>query len=203
MAGPLTERQRAVLECIQTFLKERGLPPTVREIGEQLGLDPHAVHDHLKALERKGYVKRESTKARSLRLLHAVQEGAGRPIPIVGRVQAGLPLLAVENVEGTLPVAEEWLGGAEAFFLKVKGESMVGAHIQDGDYVLVRRQDTAEDGEIVVALLDDEATIKRLIRRGGSILLQPENPSMAPIKVEEGRDRFRILGKVIGVFRKF
>ncbi|MBI3988690.1 MAG: repressor LexA [candidate division NC10 bacterium] len=202
MSGHLTERQQAVLECIQAFVKERGLPPTVREIGERLGLDPHAVHDHLKALERKGYVKRESAKARSIRLLHAVQEGTGRPIPVVGRVQAGLPLLAVENVEGTLPVAEEWLGGSEAFFLKVKGESMVGAHIWDGDYVLVRRQETARDGEIVVALLDEEATIKRLIRRDGVILLQPENPLMAPIEVKEGEERFRILGKVIGVFRK-
>lgn len=198
---PLTERQRAILEFIKDFVREQGLPPTVREIGEHFGLDPHAVHDHLKALERKGYLKRDSSKARSLRLVEALEEGRVEQVPVLGRVQAGLPLLAVENVEGSLPVAEDWLGGAEAFFLKVKGDSMVGAHIQDGDYVLVRRQEVAEHGDIVVALLDDEATVKRLYRRGRALFLQPENPTMAPIEVK-GEDRFRILGKVIGVLRR-
>lgn len=198
---PLTERQRAILEFIKDFVREQGLPPTVREIGEHFGLDPHAVHDHLKALERKGYLKRDSSKARSLRLVEALEEGRVEQVPVLGRVQAGLPLLAVENVEGSLPVAEDWLGGGEAFFLKVKGDSMVGAHIQDGDYVLVRRQEVAEHGDIVVALLDDEATVKRLYRRGRALFLQTENPTMAPIEVK-GEDRFRILGKVIGVLRR-
>ena len=198
---PLTERQRAVLEFIRDFVREQGLPPTVREIGEHFGLDPHAAHDHLKALERKGYLKRDSSKARSLRLVEALEEGAVQQVPVLGRVQAGLPLLAVENVEGSLPVAQDWLGGAEAFFLNVKGDSMVGAHIQDGDYVLVRRQEVAEDGDIVVALLGDEATVKRFHQRGGAVVLQPENPAMAPIEVR-GEDRFRILGRVIGVLRK-
>lgn len=200
MAAPLTQKQQAVLEFIRRFLREQGLPPTVREIGEHFGLDPHAVHDHLKALERKGCLKRSSSKARSLRLVQATEQVTTRLVPIAGRVQAGLPLFAVENIEGALPVAEEWLGEAEAFFLKVKGDSMIGAHIQDGDYVLVRRQTTAEEGDIVVALLDDEATIKRFFHRGKTVLLRPENPAMMPIEVKDGD--LRILGRVIGVLRK-
>lgn len=197
----MTERQQAILEFIRDFVRAQGLPPTVREIGEHFGLDPHAVHDHLKALERKGYLKRDAAKARSLRLVETPETGRGKQVPVLGRVQAGLPLLAVENVEGYLPVAEEWLREAEAFFLKVQGESMIGAHIQDGDYVLVRRQEVADDGDIVVALLDDEATVKRLHRRGGVVILQPEHPTMAPIEVK-GEHRFQLLGRVIGVLRR-
>jgi len=200
MAVPLTEKQQAVLEFIRGFLREQGLPPTVREIGEYFGLDPHAVHDHLKALERKGCLKRSSSKARSLRLVQATEQVATKLVPIAGHVQAGLPLLAVENIEGALPVAEEWLGEADAFFLKVKGDSMMGVHIQDGDYVLVRQQAVAEEGDIVVALLDGEATVKRFFYRGRTVLLRPENPAMTPIEVKGGD--LQILGKVIGVLRK-
>lgn len=197
----LTARQQEILEFIQAFVREQVVPPTIREIGERFGLDPHAVYNHLKALERKGCLARGASKARSLRLVGRAQERAGRPIPVLGRVHAGLPLLAVENLDGFLPVAEEWLGGAEAFCLQVKGESMIGVGILDGDYVVVRRQETAEDGDIVVALLDDEATVKRFRRWGRGVFLVPEHPSMASIEVKAGEE-IHILGKVIGVLRR-
>ncbi|MBI2370974.1 MAG: transcriptional repressor LexA [Deltaproteobacteria bacterium] len=206
MAKELTARQQEVLEFIKEFIRSQGYPPTVREIGGHFGLVPRGVFDHLKALERKGFVRRRSSASRSLEVREFVERGTGGPVrdvPIVGRVAAGTPILAVENLEGSVPLAREWCGEGEIFFLKVQGDSMIGAHIMDGDYALVRRQGSAESGDIVVALLEDEATVKRLVRTRDAIVLQPENPSVPPVTIRGGEARrFEIVGKVIGVFRR-
>ncbi|HEV8664051.1 MAG TPA: transcriptional repressor LexA [Candidatus Methylomirabilis sp.] len=205
MAQGLTPRQREVLEFIKRFLEEQGYPPTVREIGRHFGFVPRSVFDHLKALERKGYLKREATKSRSLQITDPAFPGRRLPrpreVPIVGRVAAGRPLLAVENLEGAVPLPMEWTNGGEVFLLRVQGDSMVGAHILSGDLALVRRQESAENGDIVVALVEEEATVKRFQRSGQTVTLFPENPAMAPITLVPGA-RFEILGKVIGVFRR-
>jgi repressor LexA len=209
----LTARQREVLDFIRHFMTQAGYPPTVREIGAHFGFVPRSVFDHLKALERKGYLRRTASKSRSLQILDssgAMQPapagrapGAFRELPILGRVAAGEPLLAEENVEGTLTVSRDWVNGDEAFILKVEGESMINAHILPGDYALVRRQATAENGEIVVALVNDEATIKRVFFKKDLVVLQPEHPTMSPIQVKKGEKSFQIIGKVVGILRKF
>lgn len=206
MARELTERQREVLDFIKDFIKSEGHPPTVREIGAYFGFAPRSITDHLNAIEKKGYIRRKSLKPRSLEVL----EFSGREnlvpwlqeVPILGRVAAGAPLLAMENIQGSLPVAREWAGGEEAFLLKVKGDSMIGAHILDGDLVLVRRQPWADDGDIVVALVGEEATVKRFYFGENQVELHPENPSMQPIIVRRGDRTLQILGRVIGVFRR-
>jgi repressor LexA len=210
---PLTVRQREVLEFIRHFMTQAGYPPTVREIGAHFGFVPRSVFDHLKALERKGYLRRTASKSRSLQILDA--SGAAQPVspgrtpgpirelPILGRVAAGEPLLAEENVEGAFPISRDWVNGDEAFILKVQGESMINAHILPGDYALVRRQATAENGEIVVALVNDEATVKRVFFKKDVVVLQPEHPTMAPIQVRRGEKSFQILGKVVGILRRF
>lgn len=211
MRPALTARQREVLDFIRHFMVQVGYPPTVREIGAHFGFVPRSVFDHLKALERKGYLRRTASKSRSLQILeapgaaaasHANASEPSRELPILGRVAAGQPLLSEQNIEGTLPVPRDWVNGDEAFLLKVQGESMIGAHILPGDHALVRRQATADTGDIVVALLNDEATIKRVIFKPDEIILQPENPSMPPIQVRRGEKSFQILGKVIGILRK-
>ena len=205
MAQGLTPRQREVLEFIKRFLDEQGYPPTVREIGGHFGFVPRSVFDHLKALERKGYLKREATKSRSLQIMDPAFPGRRlarpREVPIVGRVAAGRPLLAVENLEGAVFLPAEWTNGGEVFLLRVQGDSMVGAHILPGDLALVRRQESAESGDIVVALVEEEATIKRFQRSGETVTLLPENPALAPLTFGPGA-RLEILGKVIGVFRR-
>jgi repressor LexA len=221
MRTPLTARQREVLEFIRQFLTRAGYPPTVREIGAHFGFVPRSVFDHLKALERKGYLKREPSKSRSLQILDppgsvfpgspiaargsrlaAPGSSAYRELPILGRVAAGQPLLSEQNLEGTSVVPQDWVNGDEAFLLKVQGESMIEAHICPGDQALVRRQSTAENGDIVVALLNDEATVKRIFFRPDGVVLQPENPAMLPIHVKPDAQRFQILGKVVGLLRK-
>lgn len=212
MRLPLTARQREVLEFIRRFMTEAGYPPTVREIGAHFGFVPRSVFDHLKALERKGYLRRTASKSRSLQILDApgglppapfAQVVARfRELPILGRVAAGEPLLAEQNIEGTFPVARDWVNGEEAFLLKVQGESMIGAHILPGDYALVRRQETAENGDIVVALVNDEATVKRVFFKKDVVVLQPENPAMPPLQVRRGEKTFQIIGKVLGILRK-
>ncbi len=211
---PLTERQREVLDFVRGFGAQHGYPPTVREIGAHFGFVPRSVFDHLEALEKKGYLRRRrekttgrrrTSKSRSLEILDA--SGAptrprGVEVPIVGRVAAGQPLLAVQNLEGSLWLSPELVNGGETFLLRVQGESMVDAHILPGDYALVRRQPAAEHGEIVVALLNDEATVKRLLFKGDQVLLKPENADMKPIALPRGDPRLQILGKVIGVLRK-
>jgi len=214
MRPQLTSRQREVLEFIRQFAVRVGYPPTVREIGAHFGFVPRSVFDHLKALERKGYLHREASKSRSLRILDPTPVASSgsrlsalgspiyRELPILGRVAAGQPLLAEENLEGTSVVPADWVNGDEAFLLKVHGDSMIGAHILPGDQALVRRQATAENGDIVVALLNDEATVKRIYFRPDGILLQPENPAVAPIHVRQDEKRFQILGKVVGILRR-
>jgi len=212
MRPPLTARQREVLDFIRQFMAKAGYPPTVREIGAHFGFVPRSIFDHLKALERKGYLRRDALKSRSLQILDplpsAIPQSAFRnpqsyrELPILGRVAAGQPLLSDQNLEGTTVVPADWVNGDEAFLLKVQGESMIGAHILPGDQALVRRQSTAENGDIVVALLNDEATVKRILFKPDGIVLQPENPAMAPIQVRKGEKSFQILGKVVGILRK-
>jgi repressor LexA len=200
----LTDRQREVLEFMQHFTETHGVPPTVREIGGRFHVTPRAAFDHLRALERKGYLRRRSTEGRTSRALTlAIKPASTHEVPILGRIAAGAPLLAEENRDGTLPLDPSWVGGRgdDVFGLRVRGESMINAHIVEGDLVLVRRQDHAHPGDIVVALVDGEATVKRFAREGHAVLLRPEHPTMAPIVVREGEKDLRIIGKVVGLVR--
>ena len=203
----LTSRQQEVLDFIRAFTGRHGLPPTVREIGEKFRVTPRAAFDHLRALERKGMLQRRASAGRTSRALTATDLPLGefRRIPILGRIAAGAPLLAQENREGELPVSSSWLRGAsdEVFALRVRGDSMIEAHICDGDLVLVRRQDSAQPNDIVVAMVGADATVKRFLRDGDRIVLKPEHPTMAPIVVDGRRSEFRILGKVVGLLRGF
>ncbi len=207
----LTARQREVLGFIRSFTERHGAPPTVREIGERFGFTARAAFDHLRALERKGMLQRRVTDKRVSRTLVLVQRPGAkrslstRDVPVLGRIAAGTPILAVENHEGSIPLSTDWLErkGGEVFALRVRGESMIEAHILDGDLVLVRQQASAQPGDIVAALVDDEATVKRFARDGERVVLKPEHPTMKPIVVEPGRADFRILGKVQGVLRGF
>jgi repressor LexA len=204
MDSQLTQRQREVLDFIRTFSEAQGVPPTVREIGGRFHVTPRAAFDHLRALERKGFLRRRNTEGRTSRALTLVAPvRAAREVPILGRIAAGAPLLAEENREGTLPLDPSWVGGRgdDVFGLRVHGESMINAHIVEGDLVLVRRQDHAQAGDIVVALVDGEATVKRFGRDADAVVLKPEHPTMAPIVVREGEKDVRILGKVVGLVR--
>jgi repressor LexA len=207
----ITSRQLEVLNFIRAFTAGQGVPPTVREIGEQFRVTPRAAFDHLRALERKGALLRRASPRRTSRAL-TLAEPAGpyRAVPILGRIAAGGPRLAVENREGELPLAAAALpgGGEDVFALRVRGDSMIDAHICDGDLVLVRRQDSAQPHDIVVALLpseanEGEATVKRFLRDGDRIVLKPEHPTMAPIVVDPRQGQVQILGKVIGLLRGF
>jgi repressor LexA len=201
----LTEKQQLVFDFICTSIQDRGYPPTLREIGEHFRIrSTNGVNDHLKALERKGYLQREELKSRALRPVG----GAGEAIevPIVGRVAAGRPILAVENIEDTVKVDRFFLGstsGREVFALRVKGESMIEDGIHDGDFIFVKKQLQAAKGDIVVALIDDEATVKRYYPEGDVIRFQPANARMQPILVRK-RDfkNVNLIGVVVGVYRK-
>ena len=207
----LTGKQREVLGFIRGFIAKHGLPPTVREIGERFKVTPRAAFDHLRALERKGMLQRRATAGRTSRSL-VPSEGGPRPhaVPILGRVAAGQPLLAAENREGDLHIAPASLPGRgeDLFALRVRGDSMIEAHICDGDLVLVRRQDSAQPNEIVVAMVESdggeaEATVKRFQRDGERVVLKPEHPTMAPIVVDPRRTPVKIIGKVVGLLRGF
>lgn len=198
----LSSRQKQILSYIKDTLRVKGYPPSVREIGEAVGLSSSStVHSHLSKLEEHGLIRRDPTKPRAIDVLDDTpwRQKAMTPVPLVGRVTAGQPILAVENIEETYPLPTELVGDEGVFMLAVRGDSMVNAGILDGDYVLVRDQDTARNGEIVVAMVgEDEATVKRFFREPDHIRLQPENDYMEPIRSRE----VAILGKVIGVFRK-
>lgn len=199
----LTPRQRRILEYIADTVRDRGYPPTVREIGEAVGLtSSSSVHSQLANLERKGLLHKDPTKPRAIGLADESTRPDGVVIPVLGRIAAGAPVLATENVDEYLTVPVGFAKGGEHFALRVAGQSMTGAGILDGDVVVVRRQDSAADGDIVAALLpgpgEDEATVKRLRRRGGRVTLHPENPAFSPIHMTDGR----ILGKVVAVLRK-
>ena len=209
MAKNLTQRQHTVLEAIRGWIRQRGYPPTIRELGKILGIKSlRGVTAHLDAIAKKGFLKREP-RARSISLMDLLTpfEQALR-VPIVGRIRAGEPVLAQEHVDGHLVVDGGWLGVAAArpdelqhFALKVQGDSMINAGIFEGDYVIVRQQPVAESGDIVVALVNDEATVKRLVKESDTIRLQPEHPTLSPIIVTPDQ-KFAILGKVVAVFRK-
>jgi repressor LexA len=197
----LTERQRAILDFINEYVNENGFPPSVREIGRQFGIYPATVQDHIQALERKGYLQKKRFQSRTLSVPASSRRQINNGIPIIGRVAAGLPLLAQENIEDTIQLPKDW-APAGAFLLKVQGNSMEGAHILDGDYVLVHPQQTATNGEIVVALIGDEATVKRFYRTESGITLKAENPKYQPIEIERSEATpFSIIGKVMGVLR--
>lgn len=196
-----TERQRRILEVIEEFRAERGYPPSVREIGERVGLSSSStIHAHLKTLERRGYITRDPTKPRALRSEGRSENPPDSVVmPIVGRVAAGVPITAQENIEGEFVLPASFAPRAsDSFMLRVKGDSMVGAAILDGDLILVRPQPSAENGEIVVAMVDDEATVKRFYKEDGRIRLQPENPEMAPIFSSD----VTVVGRVEAVVRK-
>ena len=197
----LTPRQRQVLNYIQEFLAEQGYPPTVREIAGHFGIDYRAALDHLRALEKKGSLTR-SSKSRSIQVFRPFS--SVQHIPVVGKVTAGPPLEAVENIEGAIPIPEEWAKGSGLFIVRVdrEGMSMVPT-ILPQDYLLVKQGDLGEEGAIVLAMIDGEVTVKRIFRGKNFILLKSDNPAMAPIQVKKGEKSFRVLGKVTGVaYRK-
>ena len=207
----LNKKEKAILKFIEKQIKENGYPPSVREIGKAVGLSSTAtVHGYIAKLSKKGYIKKEDQKGRTLKLLKGglVEEKkdskdfyTGKEmveVPIIGKISAGIPILAVENVVDTFPIPIDFVGNSESFMLTVRGESMIEAGILDGDYILVKAQNTASNGEIVVALIEDEATVKTFYKEKDYIRLQPENSTMDPIIVSD----CTILGKVAGVFRK-
>ena len=213
----LTDREKDILTFIEKQVKTNGYPPSVREIGKFVGLSSTAtVHGYITKLEKKGYIRKENQKGRTLKLLKGAkgenkEKNSTSPegknlysekelveVPIVGKITAGEPILAVENVTDTFPIPIDFVGNSEAFMLTVRGESMIEAGILDGDYILVKKQNVARNGEIVVALIGEEATVKTFYKEKNHIRLQPENSSMEPIIV----DNCEILGKVSGVFRK-
>jgi repressor LexA len=197
---PATERQRSILAVIRNFVAERGYPPSVREIGERVGLSSSStIHAHLKALERRGLISRDPTKPRAMRSSAPSDAPDAVALPILGRVAAGVPITAQEDVEGAFVLGASFVPRAsDSFMLRVQGDSMVEAAILDGDLILVRPQRSAENGEIVVAMLDGEATVKRFYREAGRIRLQPENRALAPIYASD----VEIVGRVEAVVRR-
>ena len=208
MSNILNTREQAKLNVIKNNIRQRGYPPSVREIGQQVGLSSSStVHTYLKKLEEKGVIRRDPTKPRAIEILKnqhrdkeitLIENEQLLEVPLVGQVAAGSPLLAVENIEEVLTLPRSFAGFGELFMLKVRGESMIEAGILEGDLILVRQQPNAVDGEIVVAMLDGEATVKRFFKERDCIRLQPENKHLAPIIVQD----VQILGKVVGLMRK-
>ena len=208
----LNKRERAILKFIEKQINEKGYPPSVREIGKAVGLSSTAtVHGYLAKLTKKGYIKKEDQKGRTLRVLKGGLADNEKPspkplyngrelvdVPVIGKITAGAPILAVENVTDTFPIPIDFVGNSESFMLTVRGESMIEAGILDGDYILVKRQNSARNGQIVVALIEDEATVKTFYKEKNHIRLQPENDTMAPIIL----NNVTILGKAVGLYRK-
>lgn len=201
--GKITAKQSEILEYIKNQILERGFPPAVREICEAVHLkSTSSVHSHLETLEKNGYIRRDPTKPRAIEILDDTFNLTRREmtnVPMIGHVAAGQPILAQENIEDYFPIPVEKLPNAPTFLLKIHGESMINAGILNGDYVLVEQTSAAENGEMVVALIEDEATVKTFYKEKDRIRLQPENDFMEPIIVPD----ISILGKVIGVFRLF
>lgn len=199
--GKITEKQKEILEYIKETILGKGYPPAVREICEAVHLkSTSSVHSHLETLEKNGYIRRDPTKPRTIEILDddfALTRREMVNVPVIGTVAAGMPILAEENIEDYMPIPAEMLPNKEVFMLKVKGESMIEAGIYNNDKVIVAKQETAENGDKVVALVGDSATVKTFYKENGHIRLQPENASMEPIIVND----VQILGKVIGLFR--
>ena len=201
----LTSTQEKVFNFLKDYLGDKGFPPTLREIASQFGLQgPKAPQKTLNILERKGYIRKIPGGSRAIEILAnaPVRLAQILPVPIVGRVQAGEPILAIENIEGYLNLDRDLVSSGDVFLLRVQGDSMIDAHIQDGDFAMVKPQPNAENGEIVVALIEDEATIKRIFQKRDLIRLEPANPKLEPIVVKKGEKKVTIVGKVIGIFRK-
>lgn len=201
--GKISDKQREILEYMKQEILNKGYPPTVRDICEAVNLkSTSSVHSHLETLEKNGYIRRDPTKPRAIEIIDENFNLTRREmvnVPMVGRVAAGEPILAVENIENYFPVPAEYMPNAEAFMLRVKGESMINAGIFDGDNILVEKCQDARNGDMVVALVDDSATVKTFYKEDGHIRLQPENDTMEPIIVPD----CQVLGKVFGVFRFF
>ena len=201
--GKISDKQREILEYIKAEILNKGYPPAVREICEAVKLkSTSSLHAHLETLEKNGYIRRDPTKPRAIEIVDENFNLTRREmvnVPIVGRVAAGEPILAVENIENYFPIPAEFMPNEQTFILQVQGESMVNAGILDGDYILVEQQTTANDGDMVVALVDDSATVKTFYKENGYYRLQPENDFMEPIIVSD----VMIMGKVIGMFRFF
>jgi len=202
MLPELTPRQKRIYDFIAGAIRDNGYAPSIPEIGKRFKItSTRGVFDHLKALENKGYIKRIGKRA--IEIVSSTGRSAlpeATEIPILGRIRAGAPILAEENVEGFLAVANEIARGKATFALKVKGDSMIEDGIFDGDYVIIRRQETAENGDIVCALIENEATLKRFQRNGSEVILKPANPKYEPIVVSKGE--FHVLGRATGVIRK-
>jgi len=205
MENELTERQKEVFEFLKDFLREKGFPPTLREIASHFGLrGPKAPQKTLNILEKKGYIRKVPGGSRAIEILSYPQFSLTQilPIPIIGRVKAGEPILAIENIEGYINLDRSLVSSKDVFLLRVQGDSMIDAHIQDGDFALVKPQPNAENGQIVVALIEDEATIKRIFKKRDLIRLEPANSKMEPIVIKKGEKKVTIVGKVVGIFRK-
>lgn len=202
MLPPLTTRQRAIYEFILKTIREKGFAPSIQEIGGRFKIaSTNGVSDHLKALEKKGYIRRVGKRA--LEVVNALGQPvitATRDVPLLGKIAAGKPLLSEENFAGYVTIPEDMASG-KTFALKVKGDSMINAGILDGDQVIVKQQGSAENGEIVCAMIDGEATLKRFFEKDGVVTLRAENEKYAPITLTEGE--FRIVGRVVGLLRKF
>lgn len=201
--GRISTKQKEILEFIKSQIINKGYPPSVREICEAVKLkSTSSVHSHLETLEKNGYIRRDPSKPRAIEIIDDEFNMTRRElvnVPIVGTITAGQPILAVENIDSYFPIPSEFMPNSETFMLKVKGESMINAGIFDGDKVLIQKQSHAKNGDYVVALIDDEVTVKTFYKENGFIRLQPENDSMEPIIVSD----MQILGIVIGLFRMF
>lgn len=210
MGNKVSDKQKMILEFLDKEIREKGYPPSVREICQAVGLkSTSTVHGYLQRLEKKGLIKKEATKTRALKVLNggeSTKKNQANPaniykeyvdVPIIGKVTAGQPILAVENIEDIFPIPVQYTHNSDVFMLKVKGESMIEAGILDGDLVLVKKQSYAANRDIVVALIENEATVKRFFKEKNTIRLQPENSSMEPIFIRD----VSILGKVVGLFR--
>jgi repressor LexA len=204
----LTQRQRQILDIIDGSMRERGYPPSVREIGEKVGLtSPSTVHTHLASLQRLGFLRRDPTKPRAIEVRYDPNSGAPverrphRHVPLIGDVAAGTDVLAQENVEELLPLPVDFCGDGELFMLRVRGDSMIDAGILDGDFVVARAQDTAERGDVVVAgIPGEEATVKTFQRKGAKVVLEPSNPRLEPMEFDA--DDVAVFGKVVTVLRR-
>ena len=201
--GKISTKQQQILEFIKKEILNKGYPPAVREICEAVGLkSTSSVHSHLETLEKNGYIRRDPTKPRAIEIIDDTFNLTRREVvnvPLIGKVAAGQPILAIENIENYFPIPAEFMPNEQSFMLKVSGESMINAGILDGDHILVKKQSTANNGDMVVALIDDSATVKTFYKEDGHIRLQPENDNMDSIIVED----VSIIGKVFGVFRLF
>lgn len=201
--GRITEKQQEILDCIKQEILNKGYPPTVRELCDAVNLkSTSSIHSHLETLEKNGYIRRDPSKPRTIEIVDDNFNLTRREVvnvPIVGEIAAGQPILAVQNIDNYFPVPTEYMPNQQTFMLKVKGDSMINAGIFNGDTLIVKQQDTARNGEIVAALVDDSATVKTFYKEDGHIRLQPENDSMDPIIVPD----CQILGVVFGVFRFF